>query len=47
MRKFKDTLTGATLETDNEFVIAQYEKHTDRYQEVKAGKPKADKESEK
>ena len=33
--KFKDTLTGAVLETNNEFVINQYKKYTDRYKEVK------------
>lgn len=38
MRKFKDLTTGAVLETDNEFVIEQYLKYSDRYQEIK-GKP--------
>lgn len=33
--KFKDALTGAILETDNEFVISQYKKYADRYKEVK------------
>lgn len=35
MRKFKDMITGAILETDNEFVIEQYLKYADRYREIK------------
>ena len=39
--KFKDNLTGLTLDTENLFVIGQYKKHIDRYTEVKQkqGKP--------
>ena len=33
--KFRDNLTGATLEVNNEIVIEQYKKHTDRYKEIK------------
>jgi hypothetical protein len=33
--KFKDIITGATLDVANEFVIEQYKKHTERYKEVK------------
>jgi hypothetical protein len=32
--KFFDDVTKATLETDNEIVIAQYKKHSDRYKVV-------------
>ena len=40
--KFKDTVTGFVLETDNKFVIEQYKKHSERYAEIKpkAQKPK-------
>ena len=33
--KFKDLVTGAVLDANNEMVIEQYKKHTDRYKEVK------------
>lgn len=33
--KFKDLRLGNILETSNEFVIKQYQNHTDRYEEVK------------
>lgn len=36
--KFTDLLTGYTLETDNDFVIDQYKKNTERYKELKAKK---------
>lgn len=31
----KDLITGAKLVTDNEFVIEQFKKHSDRYKEIK------------
>lgn len=40
--KFRDNLTGATLEVNNEIVIEQYKKHTDRYKEVKEEAKKAE-----
>lgn len=33
--KFRDLVTKAVIETDNEFVIEQMKKHRDRYKEVK------------
>ena len=33
--KFKDLRLGNVLETSNEFVIKQYQNHTDRYEEIK------------
>lgn len=33
--KFRDTLTGVILETRNDFVIAQYLKYPERYEEIK------------
>ena len=43
--KFKDLITGNVIETENEFVIEQNKKHTEKYKEIKE-KPakKADKE---
>lgn len=35
MRKFKDLITGAVLATDNQFVIDQYLRYSNRYQEIK------------
>lgn len=36
MMVFKDIVTGAKLEVNNEFVVEQYKKYPDRYKEVKA-----------
>ena len=36
MRKFKNILTGLVEDVTNPVLIEQYEKHTERYQEVKA-----------
>lgn len=47
MRKFKDLTTGAKLETDNEFVIAQYEKYAERYSEIKSKSVKEETEAVK
>lgn len=33
--KFKDLRLGNILETSNEFVIKQYQNHSDRYEEIK------------
>lgn len=33
--KFKDTVVGCIIETDNLFVIEQFKKHNTKYQEVK------------
>ena len=33
--RFKDTVTGAIVETANEFVVEQFHKHPDRYKEIK------------
>lgn len=41
--KFKDLMTGNTLETDNEEVIEQYRHYPERYEEVsKVGRPRKD-----
>lgn len=49
MKKFRNLITGSVEIVTNKMVIEQYEKHTDRYVEVKAeteSKPK-DKKSKK
>ena len=33
--KFRDLRLGNILETSNEFVIKQYQNHSDRYEEIK------------
>lgn len=45
--KFKDLITGATLEAANELVIEQYKKHPDRYKEIKTVKEEPKKADEK
>lgn len=43
----RDLVTGAKLVTDNDFVIEQYKKHTDRYKEIKEAKTEPKKAEEK
>ena len=45
MKKFKNKLTGIIEEVTNKTLIEQYEKHTERYEELKEtkGSKKADK----
>lgn len=38
--KFKDTVTGALVATDNPFVVEQYEKHPERFEKVEEKAPK-------
>lgn len=38
--RVKDTVTGCIIETDNEFVIEQLKKRTERYKDVGKDKPK-------
>jgi len=44
MKKFKNLNTGLVEIVTNEEIIKQYEKHTDRYEEIKT---KADKKADK
>ena len=45
MKKFKNKITGSVEIVTNEKLIKQYEKYTDRYEEVKEKKaPKKDAE---
>lgn len=39
---FKDTVTGAKLKVDNEFVVEQFKKNPQRYKEVKNESKKAE-----
>ncbi len=45
--KFKDKVTGLILETKNDFVIGQYKKHANRYQEVKPNTTKSEEKASK
>lgn len=38
--KFKDTVIGCIIETENPLVIEQFKKHSAKYQEVKKREPK-------
>lgn len=49
MKKFRNKLTGIIEEVTNEKLIEQYEKHSERYEEVKdkkASKPAETKDAE-
>ena len=41
---FKDNVTGAKLDVNNEFVIEQYKKYPERYKVVKTEIKKPDKD---
>lgn len=43
MKKFKNKVTGLVEVVTNPMIIKQYEKHTERYEEVKPATKKADK----
>jgi hypothetical protein len=40
--KFIDTVTGAKIEANNDFVIEQYKKYPERYKEEKTPAKKAE-----
>lgn len=45
--KFEDLVTGNVVDSDNEIVIEQYKKHSDRYKPVKIKVEKTTKKAEK
>ena len=47
MKKFKNKITGVVEEVTNPRLIEQYEKYSDRYEEVKEVKEKTSKKKTK
>lgn len=47
MKKFKNLNTGLIEIVTNKELIAQYEKYTDKYEEIKTTDKKADKKADK
>lgn len=44
--KFKDLITGNVIECNNDFVIEQYKKYSDRFKEIKVKESKSVKKAD-